>query len=137
MTQTFTIPGRLPSLNDLIHAMNHNRFAGAKVKREAETLVAYAARAAHVKPLSGAFRISVTWHEPNNLRDRDNVVSGVKFILDALQPMSRRHPRGIGIIPGDGAKHMPQAPAHDVQVDRANPRIVVTLTPIGDTPCTK
>lgn len=125
--QTFIIPGRLPSLNDLIHAMNHNRYTGAKMKREAETLVAYAARAAHMKPLSGAFRISVTWYEPNNRRDRDNITSGVKYILDALQPMSSRHPRGIGIIPGDGPKHMPDAPAHDVLVDKADPRIVVTI----------
>lgn len=127
MRQQFIIPGRLPSLNDLIHAMNHNRYTGATLKREAEELVVWSAKAARLKAMNGPVHVTVTWYEGGNRRDRDNVVSGVKFILDALQPASKRHPRGIGIIPGDGPKHMPQAPTQEVQVDRADPRVVVTL----------
>lgn len=126
---TFSIPGRLPSLNDLIHAMNRSRYAGAGMKREAECRIAWAAM--REKPIAGAFRMSVVWYEPNNRRDRDNVTSGAKFILDALQPYSRSHPHGIGIIPGDGPKHMPHAPEHTVLVDKSHPHIEVTLEEIA------
>lgn len=33
--------------------------------------------------------------------DPDNLVGGVKLILDALQPVSRRHPHGLGWIDND------------------------------------
>lgn len=131
MIQQFTIPGRLPSLNDLIHAMNHNRYTGAGLKRTAEFAVAASAIVAHLKPMTGPVRVYVTWYEGSNRRDRDNITSGVKFILDALQPASRRHPRGIGIIPGDGPKHIPDAVRHTVHVDKHNPRVVVTLEDVS------
>jgi Holliday junction resolvase RusA-like endonuclease len=34
--------------------------------------------------------------------DRDNLYGGVKPLMDALQPASRRHPHGLGFIVDDG-----------------------------------
>lgn len=38
--------------------------------------------------------------------DKDGLYGGVKPLLDALQPASKRHPYGIGLIYEDNAKHL-------------------------------
>ena len=116
MRQQFTIPGKLPSLNDLIHAMNHNRYSGAKLKRQTQHFIA--AYAMGVKAIRSPVTIHIDWHEKDRRRDVDNVQSGVKFILDALV--------AIGKLEDDSPRHV-TAVSHTVSVDRANPRVVVTI----------
>ncbi len=126
MRQTFTIPGKLPSLNDLIHATNHSRYSGNDLKRKAQITIGWAIRAAHMTPMTGLLDVTIDWYEPNKRRDPDNVFSAVKYILDALQPARRGNPGGLGIIDGDGQKHIRLITNH-LHIDRLHPRVEVTL----------
>ena len=98
MTQTFTIPGRLPGYNEL---HKHPWQAARRVKQEAMDAVIWAAREARLQPVQGRCVVKICCYEPNRRRDVDNVKAGAnKVILDALQQM--------GILKGDGQKNDPR-----------------------------
>lgn len=63
-------------------------------------------------------KLKITWYEPNRRRDVDNVVFGVKFILDELV--------ACGIIPNDSQKYVNQI-TNGVYCDSNNPRIEVRI----------
>jgi Holliday junction resolvase RusA-like endonuclease len=122
MIQTFTIPGRLPGYNELkAHFMK-----SARVKGEAMDTIGWAAKAARVLPFSGPVMVTIHCFEPNAKRDPDNVTSGAaKCVLDALQ--------NIGVLKNDNRKHVtPRLPKPEV--DRANPRVEVSIQDIGGNP---
>lgn len=80
------ISGTLPNLNDYIAAERQHRQKGAALKRQAEQVVILAAR----KQLQ-RFRygnpviMDYVWFEPNRRRDKDNISSfGRKVIQDGL-----------------------------------------------------
>lgn len=75
------IPLKLPSLNDLIHMTNRNRFLGAKLKRDTQRDISYFI---NIKPIEKPVKIHFLWVEGNQRRDLDNIASAKKFILDAL-----------------------------------------------------
>lgn len=84
---TLIIPARLPSLNDMIHAMNHNKYAGNSLKRRTQRQIAdLLTMTCKTLPEGGWWYFE--WHEYNKLRDPDNVFSARKFIFDALQEMN-------------------------------------------------
>lgn len=89
MTNGFEIPFRLPSLNEVTLANRTHWAKGAKQKKEVQEQIALcimAARSAgNLRPVSGQCTVHFTWHEKTRRRDKDNVASGKKFILDALQ----------------------------------------------------
>lgn len=77
--------GRLPSMNEMLNANRTNRYIGAKIK------------AGWTHDLAQEFKIQaagrkmerhatchITFYERDAKRDDDNVVSGSKFVLDAL-----------------------------------------------------
>lgn len=119
---TFTILGTLPGLNEYTRANRTSRYTGASMKKVCEEDVAYFARMAQLKPISGQVDVHIAWYEPNRRRDPDNVRFGIKFILDALV--------SLGVLEGDSQKHI-RLLADRVLVDRANPRIVVTLEQVN------
>jgi Holliday junction resolvase RusA-like endonuclease len=86
MEYSFTISGRLPSLNEYISAMNSNRHAGNKLKQENMTIVSWEIKTQLKslkieKPVIIKFR----WYEKNRKRDIDGFSSmGKKIIFDAL-----------------------------------------------------
>lgn len=88
------IKGKLPSLNEYINACRRNRYAGAKMKQETETLVGYQLVA--LRPIKAPVIIHFFWYEKNSRRDKDNVAAAKKFILDAMQK--------TGKIPNDNNK---------------------------------
>ena len=91
------IKTRLPGLNDYISAINHNRYAGNKLKRDTEAEIMsflYGVQPVEKYPL----HIEFVWYERTKRRDLDNVASAKKFILDALQKAK--------IIKGDGQKYV-------------------------------
>ena len=100
--QTFTIQGRLPSLNEYTRACRAHWSKGAQLKRQVEADIMWqlqAARLAHkVGKAAGPVIISLEWHDSNRRRDIDNVFFGVKFILDAMQKLE--------IIANDDRKHV-------------------------------
>ena len=77
------IPLRLPSLNDYILACRKNKFAGGKFKEKIDSQII-----PYVKDLptfQGKISIHFHWVEANKKRDPDNIASGCKYILDAMQ----------------------------------------------------
>lgn len=117
----FTIPGQLPSLNDVIAKNRTNRYVGAKLKRETQNRIRLAARSKRIKPFSGAVRLTVRFFEPNRKRDPDNVYSAIKFILDALVEEE--------IIQNDSQKFLrPKRPIeYEYDIDTSNPRVEVAI----------
>lgn len=84
----FTINCKLPSLNDYIAANRHNKYLGAKFKKEVEEVIGWSIKQALAskglfKP-TGAVILNIEWHERTKRRDADNIASAKKFILDAL-----------------------------------------------------
>ena len=117
-TQTFTIPGRLPGMNEIIAANRTNQYVGAKLKKECDERVGWCAKRDGMKPMRGLVLVRIQWIEKNRLRDPDNIVVGRKFILDALQT--------IGVLEGDGHAHIAGFVDH-FGFSKDDPRVVVTL----------
>jgi Holliday junction resolvase RusA-like endonuclease len=111
------IPGRLPGLNDMIEAARRNRYESAKMKKKYTELTAWYARSARL-PRFDRVDLVITWYEPNQKRDKDNITAGQKFILDGLVQ--------AGVIANDGWKQVGKI-THDCQVDSKNPRVEVEL----------
>lgn len=110
----FTINEKLPSLNELIAANRYNRYKGAKMKSDVDSLIAgyitQAKLSGAIHPIDCPCIISITWHERTKKRDVDNIQSSQKFILDALQQ--------TGIIPNDSQKYVKQIYHHVEKDDR-------------------
>lgn len=117
--QLFVIPGRLPSLNDYINACRTNPHAGAKLKRDSQECVINAIREWGIQPMETPVKLSITWVEPNMKRDKDNVRSGVKYILDGLVE--------AGIIKNDSWKHIDNI-YDEYSVNKAKPHIEVLIS---------
>lgn len=95
MTQTLTIPARMPGLNELIGAANNNRHAYNAMKRRWGATVRLLASAQGFKPITSPVHFEYEFGEPNRRRDPDNIFGGcAKILLDALQES--------GLLPGDG-----------------------------------
>lgn len=115
MRQTFEIPGRFVSLNEFYRM---EKYQQNRVKDELDSLVAWSAKAAGVKPCKGRIRYRVLWVEQNRRRDLDNVAFAKKFIQDGLVK--------AGILHND-THHEIAGFSDDFAYDSKNPRIVVTL----------
>jgi Holliday junction resolvase RusA-like endonuclease len=114
----FTIPGRLPGLNEIITANSRHWAVAYRQKKEAKELVQLSALG--IRPVKGKAVITITCYEPNRRRDIDNVRAGAcKIILDALQDCE--------ILKGDGQKYIADIIQPAVQVDKQNPRIEVEI----------
>lgn len=77
------------------------------------------------EPLSKA-HITVFRHgiqEP----DKDNLTASLKWLLDVLQPRSKKHPYGLGIIAGDDPAHLTHEIFHIQCKTRAEQRTVVNI----------
>lgn len=116
MSLLFTIPGRLPGLNDYTKANRTHVHVGSKMKRDAEALVTQYLPAYRVK--SYPVVIHILWVEKDDRRDPDNVAFAVKFILDAMVT--------AGVLVGDGRKHIAGI-RHEVITDKAAPRVTVEI----------
>lgn len=99
----FTIPEKLPGLNDYIHAINRNKFIGNRLKRDVQDKIGLyilsAAKGGKLSPVADyPVTVEFEWHETNRRRDLDNISSAKKFILDALKE--------YGILKDDGQKYI-------------------------------
>lgn len=102
MRNEILIRGRLPGLNELIHENRRTPYAGAKLKRETEEFILWQLKpqiaGGYCRRPSGPVILKIEWHERTRRRDLDNIFSGKKFLLDALQT--------AGILEGDSQKHV-------------------------------
>ena len=98
----FVIPGRLPGLNEVLGASRASKYVGARIKKETDDSICWSIRRAmmegHCRKAEGPVRLEIEWYETNRKRDLDNIFSGKKFILDAMQRMK--------ILEGDGQKYV-------------------------------
>lgn len=120
MPYLFTVPGRLPNLNDMIDAARANRYASAEMKKSNTELVAWCVKRAKI-PKMKRVSLSVAWYEPNEKRDPDNIEAAVKFILDGLV--------AAGVLENDGRKQIATI-KHDIYTDKIKPRIEVEITEV-------
>ena len=123
MEYLLTIPGTLPNLNDYIAAERTNRHKGAKMKADSGKIVAAAIRQClRGVRIEKTVYMEYTWYEPNKRRDKDNVSSfGRKVIQDSLVD--------AGILKDDGWKHVVGF-SDRFEVDKDKPRIEVLIKEI-------
>lgn len=99
---SFSIKGRLPSLNDYVDACRTHWAKGAALKQDTEYLIFWSIRSAKNKgccrPVTSPVVVCFLWHEYGSRRDADNVYSAKKYILDAMQT--------AGVIPNDNRKNV-------------------------------
>lgn len=76
-------------------------------KRAEKNNIAWEIRAQIQKlPAQPIEKSSVTvWRHSVQIPDQDNLQASVKSLLDVLQPNSKKHPFGLGIIAGDDPAH--------------------------------
>ena len=122
---TVVIDGRLPGMNELI-AKNRNSWQqGAESKfnntQWCRLFFMNALRTGNLKPLKKKCDLYVVWYEPNRKRDPDNILAGLKFILDGAVKS--------GAIPDDSQKYIGEI--HSViRVDTKRPRVEITFKPV-------
>lgn len=99
MKYRFKIHRRLPSLNDYIHKINRNRYAGNKFKQDIQNDICWEIKAQlYGLRIKKPVVLNITWIEENKRRDVDNVYSAVKYIQDALVQMK--------VIKNDNSKYV-------------------------------
>lgn len=120
---TLTIKGLLPNLNDYTKACRTNKYAGAKMKLNAEQLITFYIKQ-QIRHIAYKNKVKLTfrWYEANKKRDLDNVCFAKKFILDALV--------SNGTIIADGWRGVVGF-TDEFYVDKDNPRIEVDIEEVG------
>lgn len=118
MKQILFIEGELPALNEIIGAINRNRYVGANLKKKYTNLVAWECKHQRVKPFDGKIDIQFTWNCKNKKKDKDNIMAGQKFIFDGLQL--------AGIIKNDGWKEIGNID-HRFTVDKNNVGVEILM----------
>ena len=85
-THIVEIPIKLPSFNEYANTCRYNRYAGAKMKKDIQNLIApYLIKL----PKLNRVKIDFEWQEGNKRRDLDNISFSKKFILDTLVVMGK------------------------------------------------
>lgn len=120
MIQKLRIEGRLPSMNDVIKANRSNKFAGNTLKQKATNEVALAAKQQKLKSFTKKINLEFIWHCKDRRRDKDNIMSAQKFILDGLQKAD--------VIKNDGWKEIGEI-KHQFEIDK-NEGVVVYMAEV-------
>lgn len=120
---TLIVKGQLPNLNDYTKACRTNKYAGAKMKLNAEHLITfYIKQQLRNVAYKNIVKLSFRWYEPNKKRDLDNICFAKKFILDALV--------SNGVIIADGWRGVVGF-TDQFFVDAKNPRIEIDIEEVG------
>ena len=115
-----TIDGALPSLNQVTWKNRAHWSTGYKYKRGIEMSIAGHIWAQNIPQFKCQAYIKIKWIEKNQRRDRDNVQSATKFILDALVKTER--------IVNDNRYWLQQLDNATIVVDKERPRIEVWIS---------
>jgi len=118
--QKLTIPGRLDGLNEIIKANRTNLYLGAKLKKDNEKVVTDCITIYRLHPETEPVFLKFTWVEPNRKRDKDNIASAKKMVLDALVQTQ--------ILSNDGWKNIIGF-SDAFEIDKENPRIELEIIP--------
>jgi len=113
------IQGELCDLNKYIKALNSNRFAGSKIKKEETERVYWECKSQKIKPITKfPIKIHYNWYSPNARKDTDNVAFSKKFISDGLVM--------AGILTDDSRKYV-NGFSDDFYIDKDNPRTEIII----------
>ena len=82
VVHTCEIQGRLPGLNEYTEACRKNRYAGAKMKKDAQIQCSWFMH--RLPEIKRPVKIYFIWQEKDHRRDPDNIAFAQKFILDEL-----------------------------------------------------
>lgn len=116
--QMLIINGRLPGRNESEKAARTSWATGANLKKKNTERVYWECMAQRLEPINGMAHITVTFFEKDYRRDTDNILGGLKYILDGLV--------NAGIIVDDGRKYVDLS-VNPVMVDKKNPRIEIEI----------
>lgn len=114
---SFTIPGRLPSLNQQFRVPKY-RFGRSRERQAQKRYVAGWILASGVPKFEAPVDVRIRWIEKDRRRDYDNISSGAKIVLDALVATAR--------IPSDSRRWVWPV-VHEFEIDPKSPRIEVTI----------
>lgn len=117
MKFTFTIPGRLSSLNKTLKIPKY-RFMQSRLRAREKYHVGSWVMAAGIPKFTGPVRIHIHWVEKDKRRDYGNIRASEKPILDQLVSQER--------IVNDSQKWLVEL-TDSYEVDKMNPRIEVTI----------
>lgn len=115
MKVSFEIPGKLPTMNEIIAKSKQHYGSYSKMKKISTQLVIDSAKGL---PVIGKADFVITWYCKNKRIDPDNLAAGVKFLLDGLVD--------AGIMENDGWANV-NSITHSFRIDKANPRIEVEI----------
>lgn len=95
MYDSFVIDHGLPTLNEIIKASKRHWGTYSAMKKKYNDFIVSTITGAGCIPDTPHQRVDVTctWHENGKKRDPDNVMAGIKFVLDAMV--------SVGIIEND------------------------------------
>lgn len=114
------LPMTLPGLNDYITAERSHRQSGASMKRKWQRDVALVMRRQLRRPLREPVIMRYTWVEKNRCRDKDNISSfGRKIIQDALV-------REFHVLQNDGWANI-EGFSDRFRVDKLRPRVEIEI----------
>ena len=120
MNAAFTIPGRLPGMNEILKAYKGVAwFAGARQKKKFTEVCSRSIVAARIPAFTRPVIVTFRWIEPDRRRDRDNIQAGAKFIMDAIKQTRR--------IQNDTRKWVLEVRHLIPDPDKENPRIEVEI----------
>lgn len=113
------IPGRLPGLNEYTTAERSKKYAGARMRKDAEKRIELAAKSQlRGVRFKGPVIMHYTWVEPNRKRDKDNIAFAKKFVQDALVH--------VGVLENDGWNHIDGFSDRFI-VEKSKPRIELEI----------
>lgn len=119
------LPMTIPGLNDYITAERSHRQSGAAMKRKWQRDVALVMRRQLRRPLREPVIMRYTWVEKNQRRDKDNISSfGRKIIQDALV-------KDLKVLRNDGWKDI-DGFSDRFLVDKHHPRVEIEIVERGD-----
>ena len=109
-----------------------NRWTQRRYRREWADEVGWRCREARTPELERIALEVTVYFQDNRNRDLDNYhPTTIKATQDALTPVTRNKPYGIGIIDGDDCRYIPELPSLRFELDPANPRTEITIREIG------
>lgn len=117
MCEKLIITGELPGLNEIIALSKKHWASYANEKRDLTQDIALLAKS-QIKKKYTKIDLSFTWYCKNKRRDKDNIIAGQKFIIDALVE--------AGVIENDGWEQIGNI-SHSFEVNKENPRVEVII----------
>lgn len=112
---SFTVPGELPTMNEIVAASKKHHMKYAAMKKEYTYLVQLCAINL---PKVNLADFEIIWYCKNKRKDKDNIMSGQKFLFDGLVQ--------AGVITNDGWSQIGDV-SHVFKVDKRNPRVEVRI----------